>query len=396
MAFGIGWTPIPNIDINLNLSGLVIKMKITKVEAIPFRIPYGKLLSWATGSADAAEHVLVRIHTDEGIVGLAESIPRPTIYGESQVSVCHAVLNWFAPILEGASPFDINRIHREMSQYFANHTAKAAIDMALYDIQAKAAGLPLCRFLGGEYSESGIPVTWMVHLDDLGSMVRQVQEKFEQGYRSFKLKGGTDAAKDVLLVRTIRRELGEEPLLYIDANQGYSPPEAAYVAKQCLEFGVTILEEPIRKELYAARKDFKQRQLNGCGEIQVLGDDSVYTPFDVMRELQERTIDLISLKTARTGVTDSRKIAAIAEQFGAGLLIGTQGDSAIGTMLSAQIAMGLGVLKYPAELSFFTILPGDLLEHPPVVRDGRLVIPCLPGSGVELNDRAFARYRQDR
>jgi muconate cycloisomerase len=190
--------------------------------------------------------------------------------------------------------------------------------------------------------------------------------------------------------------LGEEPLLYIDANQGYSPSTAAFVVKQCLEYGVNIIEEPIRKELYAARRDFKLRYLNGCSEVQVLGDDSVYSSFDVMRELEERSIDMISLKAARTGVTESRKIVVLAEQFGAGVLIGTQGDSAIGTMLSAHIAMGLGVLQYPAEQSFFTILPDDLLVKPPVIKEGRLFIPSLPGSGIELNKEAFARYRQDQ
>lgn len=370
-------------------------MKVTKIEAIPFEIPYGKKLSWATGAADSADHVLVKIYTDEGITGISEAIPRPTIYGESQVSICYAIQYWFAPILIDQSPFSVNLFQKEMNKIYGNHTAKAALDMALFDIQSQFAKQPLFQFLGGDYPTGGIPLTWMAHLAEVKIMVQQVEDKYEQGYRSFKLKGGINHLQDMELVRVIRKELGKDVMLYLDANQGYSLTTAAYVVKVLSEYGVNIIEEPIAANKYVARRDFKLRYMSGFNEVNILGDDSTYTSSDVARELLDKTIDMVSVKTARTGVTESRKIMAIAEKFGAGVLIGTQGDSAIGTMLSAHIAAGLDILQFPAELSFFTMLPDDLLIHPPLVKGGSLFLPLSIGSGIVINEKAFAKYRKN-
>ena len=370
-------------------------MRITQVEAVPFCIPYGKRLSWATGSADGADHVLVILRTSEGITGCAEAIPRPTIYGESQASIVHAINTWFAPLLMGAHPFSAGAIEREMNKIYGNFTAKAAINMALFDIQAKSCGQPLYRYLGGEYPDGGLKLTWMVHLDEPSRMVAQVQEKFAEGYRCFKLKGGIDPAGDVRLVQMIREAVGAEAELYVDANQGYTVTDAGQILDQLFELGVRIVEEPLPVRQINRRQ--LQQKFARRSNICVLGDDSVYTPADVLRELEQGTIDMVSLKPARSGVSDSRKIVAIADLYGAPVLIGTQGESAIGTLHAAHIAAGLNVLKHPAELAFFTVLHEQLVTELPQVRQGKLHIPRhLPGSGIEIDDRQLSRFRVDR
>src|SRR5665213_436400 len=124
-------------------------MKITKIDAIPFRIPMTRVEHFATGSIVSLDHVLVRIHTDEGLIGSAEAPPRSMIYGESIASVLHAVREWFAPSLIGLHPADIEKAFAVLDRVEHNSAAKAAIDIALHDIIGQIAGLPLYRLLGG-------------------------------------------------------------------------------------------------------------------------------------------------------------------------------------------------------------------------------------------------------
>lgn len=365
-------------------------MKIINVEAIPFNIPYGKILKWATGQAEAADHVLIIIHTDEGIKGYAEAIPRPTIYGESQVSIVKAIMDWFEPILLYKNPYSVNSIQLEMGKYPGNQTAKAAIDMALIDIQARKASQPMYKFLGGE--KRSIPLTWMVNLDTPIKMIDQVVEKYDQGYKNFKIKGGIDPSKEVELVKNIRNELGEKIFLYIDANQGYSISTASKVVRELTEYNVSLIEEPISKHAYV-RKFSKNRLLSASPDVCILGDESVFSPEDVLRELNSDIIDLVSIKPARTGVTDSKKIMTLVNLFGVDALIGTQGETAIGTMLSAHIALGLNVMNYPAELSFFTIFKETLVTELPEVKNGELFLNDAIGSGIKIDEDKLKFYR---
>jgi L-alanine-DL-glutamate epimerase-like enolase superfamily enzyme len=136
-------------------------MKITSVEALPFRIPLKKVTEWARGTLDAAEHVLVRVYTDEGITGVAEAPPRPTIYGESMASVKFAVENWLGPMVIGMDPFETGRIWDKFDMIAANNTAKGAIDIALYDIMGKAVNLPCYKLLGCWTNK--IQMSWCVN-----------------------------------------------------------------------------------------------------------------------------------------------------------------------------------------------------------------------------------------
>jgi len=124
-------------------------MKIVEVEAIPYRIPYIRPLKFGTGVVSNVEHVLVRVHTDDGIVGQAEAPSRPYIYGESQSSIVGAVRDWFAPSIVGLDIRSTERIHQRMQWVVANPTAHSAVDLAVWDAYGKTMGQPCCALLGG-------------------------------------------------------------------------------------------------------------------------------------------------------------------------------------------------------------------------------------------------------
>src|SRR5215831_3528986 len=124
-------------------------VKITKIEAIPFSIPYRKPLRFASGEVHAAEHVLVRMHTSDGVVGVAEATPRPFTYGETQAGIVAVIEQIFAPQIVGLTLLEREVIASRIARTVGNPTAKAAIDMAVWDALGRTLGLPVGAMLGG-------------------------------------------------------------------------------------------------------------------------------------------------------------------------------------------------------------------------------------------------------
>jgi len=364
-------------------------MKITKVEAIPFKIPYRTPLKWGlAGYLAAAEHVLIRIHTNEGIVGVAEATPRPTIYGESQASILHAIRDWFAPMIVGMDPGHTEKIWAKLETIHWNPTAKGAIDLALYDAVAKARGVPLWEMLGG-FSDR-LPVSWMLGIRSIPEMVQEALDLRAQGFKAFKVKVGVEPEKDIQVIKALRENLGPEVLIYADANMAYTVSTAIRTIKKMEEYGLAFVEEPV------PAWDWKGRsKVARAISIPIMGDESVFTPQDVAREIDLGAIGVISIKTPRTGYTLSLKIVHLAETAGIPCLMGTQAETGVGTLASAHFGAARRNVSYPSEISFFLSLKDDLLAEPISLKDGILELPRRAGNGAILDEEKIKKYRID-
>ena len=364
-------------------------MKITRVEAIPFKIPYKTPLKWGlAGYLEAAEHVLVRVHTDAGIVGMAEATPRPTIYGESQASILHAIREWFAPMIIGLDPAHTERIWAKFESIHWNPTAKGAIDLALYDAVARSRNVPLWEMLGG-FSDR-LPVSWMLGMRPVSEMVQESAGMRAKGIKAFKVKVGLDPEKDVQVIKALRESLGPDVLLYADANMAYSVSTAIRTIRRMEEFGLAFVEEPVPVW------DQKGRvKVARAISIPLMGDESVFTPQEVAREIELGAFGIISIKTPRTGYTLSLKIVNMAENAGIPCLMGTQAETGVGTLASAHFGAARRNVSYPSEISFFLSLKDDLLAEPVALNDGFIELPNRPGNGAILDEEKIKKYRQD-
>jgi L-alanine-DL-glutamate epimerase-like enolase superfamily enzyme len=364
-------------------------MKITRVEAIPFKIPYKTPLKWGlAGYLEAAEHVLVRVHTDAGVVGAAEATPRPTIYGESQASIVHAIRDWFTPMITGMDPCHIEKIWAKLETIHWNPTAKGAIDLALYDAVAKSYEVPLWEMLGG-FSDR-LPMSWMLGMRSIPEMVQEAQDMSARGFKAFKVKVGIEPEKDLQVMKALRESLGRDVLIYADANMAYSVSTAIRTIKKMEEYGLAFVEEPV------PAWDWKGRlKVARAISIPILGDESVFTPQDVAREIDLGAIGLISIKTPRTGYTLSLKIVHLAEMAGIPCLMGTQAETGVGTLASAHFGAARRNVSYPSEISFFLSLKDDLLAEPIALKDGFIQLPNRPGNGAVLDEDKIKRYRMD-
>lgn len=360
-------------------------MRITSIETIPFRIPFPIPNVWARGRMDAAEHVLVKVKTDEGITGIAECIPRETIYGETQQSIMVAIKELIAPNIIGCEVTDTEKIWEEMNQIAWNPCAKSAIDMAVHDILGKMTKLPVYKLLGGWTNE--IELTWIVSLKSIPDMVQEASKKFDEGFRCFKLKAGVNPQDDLSMVKEMRRQLGDEARLYIDANEGYDFHTALDTLLRMEEYQIAMVEEPLPRWDSDGRKRLAERI-----RMPILGDDSVFTPFEAANEIKNNSIGVVNIKPARTGCTLSRKIIHLAESANLPVQIGSQAETSVGALAAYHIGCAFKQMKYPAESRF--LWAGDsLLMNPLEVKNGRLKLSDQPGFGIEIDEQKLEKYR---
>lgn len=366
-------------------------MKITSIDAIPFAIPYTKPLRFASGEVHAAEHVLVRVHTDEGLVGVAEAPPRPYTYGETQESIVAVIGKVFAPQLAGLSPMRRETVHACLDRTVGNPAAKSALDMALWDIIGQSVGLPVGELLGG-YTDR-LRVSHMVGFAPADEMVAEAERvRDTYGITTFKVKvGRRPYGHDVAACRALREALGPDAELYIDGNRGWSASESARALRELDGLGLTFAEE-----LCPADDVLGRRWLVSQSRVPFTGDESTTTPAEVTREILGGSATAISIKTARTGFSYSQRVAYLCEGLGVEVMMGNQIDGQIGTLCTAVFgASQRSTSARAAELSNYLDMSDDLLAEPLTIEQGTLRVRESPGLGAVLDPEKLARYRQD-
>ncbi|TWH10897.1 L-alanine-DL-glutamate epimerase-like enolase superfamily enzyme [Rhodococcus rhodochrous J45] len=366
-------------------------MKIVAIRTIPYAIPYSRPLHFASGSIDVADNVLVEVETDDGVVGVAEAPPRPYTYGETQASIVEAITGVFAPALEGLSLLAHEEIRARMHRTIGNPAAKSAIDMAVWDAWGKTIEQPVHELLGG-YADR-LRVSHMLGFDNPSIVADQAIELVETlGITTFKIKVGRQPVDlDVQVCRAVRDAVGPDAEIYIDGNRGWTAPEALAALNALEDVGISRAEELCRADDVMGR-----RWLVSHCPVPFVADESVPTPADVTREILAGAANAISIKTARTGFSDSLRVVHLAEGMGIETVIGNQIDGQIGTACS--LAFGASqqwTARNAAELSNYLDMSDDLLSEPLTIVDGEMHVRPGHGLGIEIDPDKLAQYRTD-
>lgn len=367
-------------------------MRITDVRTIPYAIRYRKPLHFASGQIDVADNVLVEVVTDDGVTGIAEAPPRPYTYGETQASIIAVIDTLFAPAITGMSILAREQVREKLSRTVGNPTAKAAIDMALWDAWGKTVGRPVHELLGG-YTDH-LRVSHMLGFSDPAVMADEaIRMRDEYGITSFKVKVGRRPAKlDIAVCRAIREAVGDDAELYLDGNRGWLPSEAAAALREMADLGLSRVEELCPADDVLGRRWLVQQ----C-PIPFIADESAPTPADVTRELLAGAATGISIKTARTGFSDSLRVSHLAEGMGVEAVIGNQIDAQIGSACSLAFGASQRSTAYQAaELSNYLDMTDDLLTEPLRISDGVMKVLPGPGLGIEIDRKKLNYYRTDR
>ncbi|MBI3937512.1 MAG: hypothetical protein HY323_11075 [Betaproteobacteria bacterium] len=365
------------------------ELAIRGVEAIPVSIPLLRPIKWARGEIRTIDNVVVIVTLSNGVQGIADAPPRPTIYGETQQSLTAIISGHFADALRGINAFDLQRVWSAFDAIAWNPTAKAAIDMALHDAQAKTLGISCAQLMGGVVKP--LRVNWRLALGPEKQVLAEAERMMARyGFRALKVKCGADRARDVALLRALRKLTGEEVEITIDCNQGYGAQDLLEVAPAFEELRIALVEEPL-----PARDRDGKRLAAGRMRVPISGDDSCFTVDDVLDQLRLGAIGAVVIKCARSGYTRSREILALARAFYRPAHNGSQADMQIGTAAAAQFAC-IYAAVHAHEISSFLDARDHVADRDLVIKGGRLLVPEGPGIGLNLDLRKLKKYRLDR
>jgi L-Ala-D/L-Glu epimerase len=344
-------------------------------------------MTWSGGTIRDAEHVLVRLTDSDGAVGIAEAVPRPMLYGETTESVLCVYRDLIGPLVTDSPVSARETLLARLDSLVANHTAKGALDLAMADLACRRLGISCPRLLGGwAPSQEVTQVMTAGSPDEVAAQCVAMRERY--GIRSFKLKVGHHLVDDVESVRRVRAEQ-PDCRIYVDANVAFDALGSLELTRRLDGLDLEFVEEPTPAGQVIGRARVAAR-------VSLLGDESCTTPGEVAREVIGGRSHVVSIKIARTGYLASDRIRQFCETVGAPVVIGSQGDSGIGTL--AALAYGCAnrsTASRPGEYGWFLKLEDDLLLEPPEVVGGRLSVPGGPGNGVAIDERKLARYRTD-
>jgi L-alanine-DL-glutamate epimerase-like enolase superfamily enzyme len=365
-------------------------MKVRSLEVIPFRIPFARSIELSTGRRDAVEHLLVRVRTDLGAVGHAECVARPTLYGETLASAVAVLEKTLAPLVVDRELEGAHAGARAVAGIAANHSAKAAVELALFDAYCRELEVPAHRLLGGFTTR--VPVCPMVGYGSVEEVVTEATElRTELGVGTIKFKVGGDVEHDAAVAVGLRQGLGAEARIYPDANQRFSAAEAVRFLDRCDDAGLRWFEEPC-----PAAELFGRRQVADRLPARVIGDESCTDARSAAVELLAGRSAGVSIKIARTGIAESIRIRELCAALGAPTLIGSQGDSAIGAACAAAFAASAPeTVAEAAEVVFYRGLEDDLFTESLSIEAGALVLSEAPGFGFEIDPDKLAHFRVD-
>lgn len=332
-------------------------MKITHTEIYRFSIPMEPFVI-ATGTMHFAQNVLVKIHTESGIYGVGECSAFPMIVGETQ-ETCLAMAKDFAQILKGKNPLEIPERMADLLAY-ADHNAtiKSAFDMALFDIAAKNAQLPLYKFLGGE--KRSIETDMTIGIDTPQNMAITALKHQKNGCRILKIKLGKGINEDIERVKHIRAAVGLEMVLRLDANQGWSFEEALFALNELESQNIEFCEQPMRTWY-----DDKLPELALKSPIKIMADESCYHHHDARKLINSKACAYLNIKFAKSGgILEAQKIHQEA--------IKSNMKCMIGSMLESRIALS-------ANLHFALASPNVVFFDLDTCMLGHLVDPVTGG-----------------
>lgn len=317
------------------------KLRIRQTELYKLSIPLIEPFSTSLGTEDSANNVLIKIITDEGIVGYGECSPYMPINGETP-DTCLVVGQYFAQALKGRDPLKIGKCIKIMDEIiYGNTSIKSAFDMALYDIAAQHAGLPLYKFLGGENNKD-IITDYTVSIGEPEKMAADALQIKEKGYPAIKVKLGKEGAKDVERIKAIREKVGNEIPIRIDANQGWKVKEAIETLNALAAYNIQYCEEPIAKWKFMQLKKVRKNS-----PIPIMADESCGTHHDAERLIKLEACDMFNIKLVKTGgIYYAKQIAMMAEEANMPVQVGAMLESRLGMTAFAHFALSSPAIEH--------------------------------------------------
>ena len=342
--------------------------------SLPLRVPFKTALR----TVDAVDDVVVRVVADDGQMGYGEAPPTAVITGDTLGSIACAVKDFIRPALVGMDVEDLDAVMVKLQGCMVKNTsAKAAVDMAVLDLWGKRWGAPLYQLLGGARRSFQTDIT--ISVNSIDQMVSDSLDAVRLGYRTLKIKVGKEGVQDVARIAAIRKAVGPEVLLRVDANQGWDARQSVAIISAMEDQGLDIelVEQPVKADDLEGMRYITQRV-----QTPILADESVFSPADAIHIIQSGAADLINIKLMKTGgIWPALKICDIAELYGVECMIGCMLESRLSVAAAAHLAAARGIITR-ADLDGPSLCAADPFTGGPNFDEATITMSDDPGIGV--------------
>lgn len=354
-------------------------MKITDIRFGMLRVPLKTPFKTALRTVETVEDIVVSIHTDTGHVGYGEAPATAVITGDTHGSIVSAINKFIAPRLIGEEVANLNRITRMIQGALERNTsAKAAVEIAVYDLWAQLYDAPLYKMLGG--GEPVITTDITISVDHIDKMVADSLSAVDRGFESLKIKVGKDIGVDIERVRAIYAAVEGRALLRLDANQGWTAKQAVYAMQALEDAGVRLelLEQPVKAQDIDGLKYVTDRV-----HTPVMADESVFGPLQVIDLIKARAADIINIKLMKTGgISNAIRIADIAALYGVECMIGCMLETSISVAAAVHVAVAKSGVITKVDLDGPSLCAFDPVDGGVTFNESEISITDAPGLGI--------------
>lgn len=359
-------------------------MKIKEIELYAINLPLIDpfIISYAT--YDSIQSIIVKMTTDDGYIGFGEAVPDEHITGETWESTFHVLKNHLAPAVIGLDPRQFEKLHDVMDHVVKPApAAKAAIDIACFDIAGKSMNVPVYQLLGGRYHDK-FPITHVLSIGEPQKMADEAAAKIAMGYDSFKMKVGTNVATDIERIKAVRERVGDAIAIRVDVNQGWGNAATTLKALRGMkDLNIDWLEQPVVDNDIDGLVEIKAKS-----DITLMIDEGLRNERDMREVIAKRAADKANIKLMKCGgIYPAMKLAVMAEMAGIECQIGSMVESSVGSAAGFHVAFSkkiMGSVELTGPLKFSKDI-GNLKYNVPFIE-----LTDKPGLGVDVDEAILA------
>lgn len=354
-------------------------MRIKDIQIGHISVPLVRPFKTALRTVHSVEDVIVKVIIDTGNIGYGEAPPTGVITGDTKGSIIAAIEDHIKKSIIGMDIENFEEIMIKLDKCVVKNTsAKAAVDIALYDLYGQLYKAPLYKLLGGYRKEIITDIT--ISVNDPEQMALDSIDAIKHGYKTLKIKVGVDSDMDIKRMKAIRKAVGYDIDLRIDANQGWKPKEAIYTLRKMEDAGLNIefVEQPVEAHDIDGLKFVTDNV-----SVPVMADESVFSPADAVKIMQLRAADLINIKLMKTGgLHNALKICSMAEVYGMECMIGCMLEAKVSVTAAVHLAAAKSIIT-KIDLDGPVLCSEDPVDGGAIFEDYKIRLIDKPGLGIK-------------
>ena len=355
-------------------------MKITGFRLAKLCVPLVTPFKTALRTVTKIEDIILLVETDTGNIGYGEAPATAVITGDTHGSIIDALRLHIMPAIMGINVDNIGAMTTAIQGAIVHNTnAKAAAEIAAYDLHAQAQNKPLYRVLGGGKKRLSTDLT--ISVDTIDKMVADSMLALGQGYKTLKIKVGKDIKVDIKRIKAIFQKTNGKAKLILDANQGWNAKNAVNAIQKLEDFGVKLdlVEQPVKASDIAGMHYITQRV-----NTPIMADESAFNPAQVTALLERDACDIINIKLMKTGgLSGAIKIADIAKSYGAPCMIGCMLETSISVSAAAHFAAANADVITRIDLDGPALGTFDPVEGGTTFNGPEIILSDEPGLGIK-------------